>query len=201
MPRFSTDTLIGTDNRAGFGIPVDEDGNRKSPTGMNGRTGQGCMSRNGSIRGQLTAALLSAALFAFPACESSEPPPSSDAVVGVRESQYRIAIESSSPDSPDSLGRLRVRVEPQNGWKVALEAPATLRLDATAGLEFNGESDATERSKGHLEFTRTFRAESAGDTVAQGQIKFGICEGDESLCVLVQRKLDVPLKVAFAQPE
>ncbi len=145
------------------------------------------MNRNGSIRGQLVAALSSAALFALPACDAAELPPASDASVAMRDSQYRIAIESSSPDSPDAFGRLRIQVEPQKGWKIALEAPATLHLEETAGLEFDAESDATDRSIGHLEFTRTFRAQSAGDAVARGRIKFGICEGDGSLCVLVQR--------------
>ena len=159
------------------------------------------MSRNGSIRGQLTSALLSAALFALPACDSAEPPPTSDAVVAVPDSQYRIAVESSSPDSPAASGQLRVHVEPQNGWKLALEAPASLHVEEIAGFEFDAEADTMDRSIGHLKFTRTFRAESAGDAVARGRIKFGICEGDESLCLLVQEELDLPLKVAFTKPE
>jgi hypothetical protein len=145
--------------------------------------------------------MLCVPLFALSACDSGEQPATSDAVVAVRDSQYRIAIESIPPDTPDAVGQLRVYVEPQNGWKVALEAPATLHLEETAGLEFNPEPDATDRSTSHLEFTRTFHANSTGDAVARGRLRFGICEGDESLCVVVQRELDLPVKVAFAEPE
>ncbi len=159
------------------------------------------MSRNGSIRGQVRWALLSAVLFALLACDSAEQPLTSDAVVTILDSQYRIAVESSSPDSPDASGQLRVHVEPRNGWKVALEAPATLHLEETAGLEFDAESGATNRSSSHLEFTRSFRATSSGDAVARGRLRFGICEGDESLCMMVQRELDLLVKVAFAEPE
>ena len=159
------------------------------------------MRRNGSIRSRVGSALLTATLFALPACDAAEPLSGSDAVVAVRDSQYLIAVEFSSPDSPDAVGELRVHVEPQNGWKFALEAPASLRVDEPAGFEFDAESDATKHSIKHLEFTRTFRADGPGDTLAKGHIKFGICEGDESLCVLVKRELDLPLRVAFTEPQ
>jgi len=159
------------------------------------------MSGNGSIRDQMAKVLLGAVLFALPGCNSAEQLPGSGAVVALRDSQYRIAVETRSPDSPDAVGQLLVHVEPQNGWKFALEAPAALHLDEIAGVEFEGVSEVTAHSKGHLEFTRSFRAEGAGDNLARGHIKFGICEGDESLCVLVRRDLDLPLSVAFTEPE
>jgi hypothetical protein len=154
-----------------------------------------------SIRGRLRPALWSAALFALAGCDLAERLPGTDAVVAVRDSQYEIAVEFSSPDSADSVGELRVHVEPRNGWKFALEAPASLHVEDPAGFEFDDASDPTSHSIGHLEFTRTFRADGPGDTLAKGHIKFGICEGDESLCVLVKREVDLPLKVAFAEPQ
>jgi hypothetical protein len=146
-------------------------------------------------------AVWGAALFALVACDSTEGTRGADAILAVSDSQYRIDVELDSPDSPEGLGQLRVHVEPQNGWKFALEAPASLRLEEPAGFDFDEDSDATDHSLRHLEFTRTFRAEGAGDTLAKGHIKFGICEGDESLCVLVKRELDLPLKIAFAEPQ
>jgi hypothetical protein len=157
------------------------------------------MNQRRSIRRRLRPALLSAALFALAACELAERLPGRDAVVAVRDAQYEIAVKLSSPDSADSVGELRVHVEPRNGWKFALEAPASLRVDEPAGFEFDEESDPTNHSIGHLEFTRTFRADGPGDTLAKGHIKFGICESDESLCVLVRREVDLPLKVAFEE--
>ena len=159
------------------------------------------MRRIGSTRSRRGSAFSTVALFALLACDAAEHGLGSDAIVAVRDSQYQIAVELSSPDSPDAVGELRVHVEPQNGWKFAVEAPASLRLEEPAGFKFDEESDATNHSKAHLEFTRTFRADGPGDTLAKGHIKFGICEGDESLCVLVKRDLDLPLKVAFAEPQ
>lgn len=144
---------------------------------------------------------MGATVFALAACDSVGRSSGSDAIVSIRDPQYRIDVELSSPDSPDTFGELRVHVEPQNGWKFALEAPASLRLEEPAGFEFEGDTDATNHSLRHLEFTRSFRADGAGDTLAKGHIKFGICEGDESLCVLVRRELDLPLKVTFAEPQ
>ncbi len=159
------------------------------------------MGLEGSIRAWTRWATLGAAVFALAACDSVDRSSGSDSIVTIRDSQYRIDVELSSPDSPDTFGELRVHVEPQNGWKFALEAPASLRLEEPAGFEFEEDTDPTDHSLQHLEFTRSFRADGAGDTLAKAHIKFGICEGDESICVLVRRELDLPLKVAFAEPQ
>ncbi len=117
------------------------------------------MSLEGSIRAWTRWVTLGAAVFALAGCDSVDRLSGSDAIVAIRDSQYRIDVELSSPDSPDTFGELRVHVEPQNGWKFALEAPASLRLEEPAGFEF--EEDAIAGGLSELEH----RTRSAADAM------------------------------------
>ena len=151
-------------------------------------------------RGDVAAALLGATLLSFAGCGSSAEPPSSVATVIDSDSRYQITLEASSPDSSEAVGHLRVRVDTRNDWHVADDAPAWFRIDETAGLEIDAagkrEPEKTSTSD-RLDFAWEFTAATAGEAIARGQVKFGLCEGDDDACTIVKRDLELPLKIAF----
>ena len=140
-------------------------------------------------------------LIALAACSPRENPLTPAAAVVAEEARYRITFESSSPETPDDAGRLRVRVQMQGVWKVVPEAPAWLQLEAGPGIDLvpprKREPDAT-RTTERLEFSHEYRATHAREAVARGHLKFGICKGERDHCVIIERDIVLPLETAFA---
>ena len=119
----------------------------------------------------------------------------------VSEDRYRVLLSSLSPASADRPGELRLRVETTGGWHVADEAPARLDLIAPATMAFEPtelrEGEVREKSADGFEFVAKLFAESPGAATALGELKFGICEDDDSACVVVREDLSLPLDIAF----
>jgi hypothetical protein len=140
-----------------------------------------------------------AALALLAGCAAGEEP--AEAGIAARDSRFVVSFESSSPASAEAPGQLRILVEPLDPWHLALEAPATLKLQAPAGLELQPAEqraeDAVQYSAGALEFASTIRAGKAGAALVRGQLKFGMCEGEDTRCVIVRHDLELPLEIAF----
>lgn len=78
------------------------------------------------------------------------------------DSRYRLEVETMPPANSDTLGALLVRVEPREGWHIALEAPASLVVEPEAGARVTPLSqkseDASALSERRLEFSCRFDA-------------------------------------------
>lgn len=147
---------------------------------------------------RLLAAAL-ASLLALAACTPDNAP--GDPAIAARDSRFVISFESSAPASPAANGRLRILVEARDPWHLALEAPVTLKLEAPPGFELEPAEqraeDAVQRSTAALEFASTYRTAKAGEALVRGHLKFGMCEGEDTRCVIIRRDLELPLDVAF----
>jgi hypothetical protein len=126
--------------------------------------------------------------------------------IGVGDSRYRADL-SRVPTAAGS-GEARLRLEPEAGWHIVPEAPASLRLVAPEGFEFASPqqrgSDALEHSEQALEFALSLRSTRARgrvrppDAPARAQIKFGICRDDAEGCEIVRQELELPLQRILA---
>ncbi|MEM7413432.1 MAG: hypothetical protein AAF430_24585 [Myxococcota bacterium] len=139
------------------------------------------------------------ALGAWLGCAAEAEAPEPELLVS--EDRFRVLLASDSPSAADQAGELRVTVETTGGWHVAEEAPARLDLTAPATMAFEPaelrQSEVRAKHENGFEFVTKLFAEAPGGGVAQGLLKFGICEDDESQCVIVRRDLTLPIDVAF----
>jgi hypothetical protein len=132
-------------------------------------------------------------------CAAGEEP--GGAGIAARDARFVVSFESSAPASPEAPGSLRILVEPRAPWHLALEAPATLRLEPPAGLQVEPAEQRSEDAVRHtaeaLEFASALRAGRAGEALVRGHVKFGMCEGEDTRCVIVRQDLELPLDIAF----
>lgn len=116
------------------------------------------------------------------------------------DERYRVVLRAEPPRSPDAAGELRLRVETAEHWHVADEAPARLALHAD-GLVFDpaeqGPEQARSRAEDGFEFVAALRAEREGRSVAQAELRFGVCEEKIQICEVVDTRLELPIEVRF----
>ena len=130
------------------------------------------------------------------ACGAASSSPADVDLGGTVDSRYRLtgAVVAGEPNASPQL---RVRVEPRHGWHIAPEAPARLDLESSAGVRFPRErltrEDAAALDEEQLVFTTGFSVEPGAPVTARGQLKFGICEGEDQVCAIVRRDLDIAL--------
>ena len=153
------------------------------------------MTSTRASEGRLT--IVGATLLLCSACGAVDIGEQKDPIVAVQGPNYRITMQSTSPNSPDDSGALRIRVETRNGWKIATEAPARLHVNGAPDLEFDTDAESIDVSSDHLEFLQKFRARREGDALGSGVIKFGVCEGEDEVCALVDREFEFPLAIVF----
>lgn len=114
------------------------------------------------------------------------------------DARYEITLEATPPDRPEAEGTFLVRVDTRGDWHVADEAPAWLRIDETSGLEMDGgkrvPASATDR---RIDFDFPFSATIDGPAFARGELKFGVCEGDDDACSIVKEEIELPVTIAF----
>jgi hypothetical protein len=143
----------------------------------------------------LKRALALGALALATACGDAHP----EGSVVASDARYRVTAHAD-PVTVAAAGRLRVRVETQNGWHVTAEAPARLDWSGPPALRFEPaalrQDDLVPLGEDAFEFVTAVGSERAGTATARGQLKFGICEGPKAKCVIVRRELELPIEVA-----
>jgi hypothetical protein len=123
---------------------------------------------------------------------------SADDRVVVDDSRYRVAVRSEAAPNGEE-GTFRVVVESRGSWHVALEAPAALRLEAEAPLEFDPpvlrDEHVVEHSEARLVFEGGYHSTGNGVLLGQGQLKFGVCMDQEQACEIIRRRFELPIVV------
>lgn len=117
---------------------------------------------------------------------------------GERDSRYRVEIET---DAGPVSGVLSLRVVPVEDWHLVPDSPASLGVTGR-GVAFPrallASEDAIYDGDESLAFSLPFDREVDGDARVSGQLKFGICQGDDERCVVIRRDLEFVLQATSA---
>lgn len=103
---------------------------------------------------------------------------------GGGEAPYRLTVEGPSRVALGTRFKARVKVEPRGAYKVNLEYPAQLAVNASGGAlpgELQMEKgEAARLTEQELLMEPAFKAEREGEVVFEGKLAFSVCT--EAVC-------------------
>ena len=112
---------------------------------------------------------------------------------GDDDRRYALELRLAAAGAEEPGEALELRVNARPGWHVAPEAEARLELEAAGGARFDPQrlvsADAERLDESGLSFHSRLHREGSARQEASGNLRFGICEGEDGPCQIVRREL------------